>query len=154
MFHKIKTIKPLKDFIIEAEFKNGVKKIYDVKPLFKEIPSFKELKKSAGLFERAKVSSGGYGVIWNDKLDLACDEIWENGRPTSKTVKSDVCDFIYDFVKKRKAAKITQQELERRTGIKQAVIARFEAGDTDARLSTVATLSAAIGLNISLKKPL
>ena len=22
---------------------------------------------------------GGYGIIWNDDLDLSCDELWENG---------------------------------------------------------------------------
>ena len=22
---------------------------------------------------------GGYGIIWNDDLDLSCDELWEHG---------------------------------------------------------------------------
>ena len=25
------------------------------------------------------VDVGGYGIVWNDNLDLACDELWENG---------------------------------------------------------------------------
>lgn len=25
------------------------------------------------------VGQGGYGIVWNDELDLSCDELWENG---------------------------------------------------------------------------
>ena len=25
------------------------------------------------------VNVGGYGIVWNDDLDLSCDELWENG---------------------------------------------------------------------------
>ncbi|MDO4617167.1 MAG: DUF2442 domain-containing protein [Lachnospiraceae bacterium] len=25
------------------------------------------------------VDVGGYGIIWNDDLDLSCDELWERG---------------------------------------------------------------------------
>ena len=31
-----------------------------------------------------QVDQGGYGIIWNDDLDLSCDEIYENG----KTIKT------------------------------------------------------------------
>ena len=36
-----------------------------------------------GLFEQVAVDVGGYGVSWNDEIDLACDELWENGVPVS-----------------------------------------------------------------------
>ena len=26
-----------------------------------------------------QVDAGGYGISWNDDLDLSCDELWENG---------------------------------------------------------------------------
>ena len=57
---------------------DGVTKIYDVKPLFKQIPAFEELKDSH-LFSDVTVDVGGYGIVWNDDLDLSCDELWENG---------------------------------------------------------------------------
>jgi hypothetical protein len=31
------------------------------------------------LFSSVEVDVGGYGVIWNDDLDLSCDELFENG---------------------------------------------------------------------------
>ena len=27
-----------------------------------------------------EVDVGGYGIIWNDELDLSCDELFENGK--------------------------------------------------------------------------
>lgn len=32
------------------------------------------------LFEAAKVDVGGYGIVWNDDLDLSCDELLANGK--------------------------------------------------------------------------
>ena len=33
------------------------------------------------MFENVEVDAGGYGISWNDDLDLSCDEIWEHGEP-------------------------------------------------------------------------
>ena len=60
-------------------FTDGVVKKYDVKPLFSEIEAFQTLKEVQGLFELVRVDAGGYGICWNDDIDLACDELWENG---------------------------------------------------------------------------
>ncbi|MBQ4463666.1 MAG: DUF2442 domain-containing protein, partial [Eubacterium sp.] len=32
-----------------------------------------------GLFNQVKVDSGGYGVSWNDQIDLECNDLWEYG---------------------------------------------------------------------------
>lgn len=78
MFHKIKNVFPLTDYRLSVQFAEGCTKIYDVKPLFDAIPAFKELKEPHLFFE-VTVDVGGYGIIWNDDLDLSCDELWENG---------------------------------------------------------------------------
>ena len=31
------------------------------------------------LFNLVYVDTGGYGVVWNENMDLACNELWENG---------------------------------------------------------------------------
>ena len=76
--HKVKSVLPLDDFILEVTFIEGGTKRYDVKPLFGEIPYFSDLKEN-DLFSKVIVSPGGYGIIWNDNVDLSCDELWENG---------------------------------------------------------------------------
>ena len=78
MFHKIKTVSALPEYKLSVQFTEGVTKIYDVKPLFKSIPPFKALENFSE-FGTVTVDVGGYGIVWNDDLDLSCDELWENG---------------------------------------------------------------------------
>lgn len=78
MFHKIKNVSPLPEHRLSVQFAEGCTKIYDMKALFDRIPCFAELKDSP-LFLDAAVDVGGHGIVWNDDLDLSCDELWENG---------------------------------------------------------------------------
>lgn len=78
MAHIIDEIYPLSDYRLLVVFSNGIRKIYDVKPLFEWKKAFKKLKGS-NLFEEVYVDVGGYGVVWNDQIDLSSEEIWNNG---------------------------------------------------------------------------
>ena len=82
MFHKIKSVSPLTDFMLSVQFSEGVTKLYDMKPLFKKLPVFAQLKDDPKEFSSVTVDVGGYGIIWNDDLDLSCDELWEHGTAT------------------------------------------------------------------------
>ncbi len=79
MFHKIKNVSALPEFRLSVQFSEGVTKIYDVKPLFEKIPCFVELKNNLDEFYSVYVDVGGHGIVWNDELDLSCDELWANG---------------------------------------------------------------------------
>ena len=79
MFHKIKNIFPLQDYKLSVQFSEGVTKLYDVKPLFDKLPVFKTFLEHPEEFTGVTVDVGGYGIVWNDELDLSCDELWENG---------------------------------------------------------------------------
>ena len=54
-------------------------KIYNITPLFEKYKFFLPLKNSAELFNSVTVDQGGYGIIWNDDIDISCDELWANG---------------------------------------------------------------------------
>ncbi len=41
---------------------------------------FAQLKDNYTLFETVKVDVGGYGIVWNDELDISCDELYANGK--------------------------------------------------------------------------
>lgn len=79
MFHKIKNVSALPEYKLSVQFSEGVTKIYDIKPLFEKMPVFAELKNDPQEFACVSVDIGGYGIVWNDDLDLSCDELWENG---------------------------------------------------------------------------
>ncbi len=79
MFYKVKSVKPLENFILLIDFENGVQKYYDVKKLFDKFTYFQDLLNINGLFEQVKVEAYGYAISWNDDLDIACNELWNNG---------------------------------------------------------------------------
>lgn len=92
MFHKIKSVSAMKDYILYVQFCEGIIKEYDMTPLFEKIPAFSYFKKNPEEFFSASVDVGGYGISWNDELDLSCDELWENGR-TVKTSFDGLLSF-------------------------------------------------------------
>ena len=79
MFYKVKNVKALEDYRLLITFENGENKFYDVKPLFDKWQEFKVLKNNNVMFSSVKVDIGGYGISWNDELDLSCNELWEKG---------------------------------------------------------------------------
>lgn len=79
MFHRIKSVNPLPDYRLSVQFAEGVTKEYDVKPLFEKWDVFTSFKEHPESFYDVAVDVGGYGVIWNDDIDLSCDELFENG---------------------------------------------------------------------------
>jgi hypothetical protein len=68
------------DYQLCVQFSEGMTKIYDVKPLFAKWPVFKRLEEETELFYNVVVDKGGYGVVWNDDLDLSCNELYNNGK--------------------------------------------------------------------------
>ena len=81
MFHKVATVQPKTDYKLLVGFVGGEKRIYDVKPLFDKFKAFRALSVTKELFETVRVDVGGYGIVWNDDIDLSCDELYENGQP-------------------------------------------------------------------------
>ena len=79
MFHKIKNVTPLKNYKLRVQFSEGVTKIYDMNQLFDKYKMFVDLKYHSELYYSARVDIGGYGVIWNDDIDISCDELFFNG---------------------------------------------------------------------------
>lgn len=81
MFHKVTSVSPLQNYQLSIHFNDGTVKIYDIKPLFNKWPIFKILQTNQSAFNSVKVDQGGYGISWNDNIDLSCNELWENGKP-------------------------------------------------------------------------
>lgn len=78
--YKIKSVEPLNNYRLSVVFLNGEKKEYDIKPLFEQIEDFKLLQHITGLFEQVTVDVGGYGICWNDNIDLSCNELYLHGK--------------------------------------------------------------------------
>lgn len=79
MFHRIRSVSPLPEKRLLVSFLDSSVRIYDMKPLIETHPAFFPLREQA-LFSQARVDAGGYAVIWNDDVDLSCNELWEHGK--------------------------------------------------------------------------
>ncbi len=58
--------------------------------------------------------------------------------------------IIGELIKARNEQKITQQELERLSGVKQPIISRMEAGETSPQLDTVLRVLAPLGKTLAV----
>ena len=152
MFVKITSVATLPDYILLVGFATGEYKKFDLKPLIEKYAPFKALEDTEGLYEQVKIDAGGYGLVWNDDLDIAADGIYDRG-----TLCEPPCDIaayrqklIDEFVKARKSARLSQKQLEIISGIPQPCIARTERGITDPQLTTFLKLLEPLGLTLSI----
>jgi len=76
----IQSVSALEDFRLAVVFNNGEKRLYDVKNLFTKWDCFKVFINNQSFFSEVKVDSGGYGISWNDDLDLSAEELYVNGK--------------------------------------------------------------------------
>ncbi|MGL5721629.1 MAG: DUF2442 domain-containing protein [Brevinema sp.] len=84
MFHKVQSVQPQANFILLIHFKNGEIRHYDIKPLFSKWQEFQALQNIDGLFNQVKVDAGGYGISWNEELDISSEELYFNGIEVSQ----------------------------------------------------------------------
>jgi hypothetical protein len=83
-YPKLKAVEPAPDKQLVMWFQNGVQKIYDCTHLLED-DTFALLRQDA-FFNAVKVDAGGYGISWNDDLDLSEAELWIHGHPVETAV--------------------------------------------------------------------
>lgn len=151
MTHRIKSVKPLKDLKLSVLFQNGVEKEYDIHNLYSVFPQFKEFETNSNLFNQVQVDAGGYGISWNDNLDLDAEDIWENGNEVC-VHDVDVVFLLADsLTKMRDKVGMTQKQLAETTGIYQADISKIERGLANPSISTLKRLADGMGVGLKLE---
>ncbi|SFV03805.1 helix-turn-helix domain-containing protein [Alicyclobacillus macrosporangiidus] len=81
---------------------------------------------------------------WDDvRKDLYTEE---ERRETDRIVQ-----LIGALVMRRKSIGLTQEELAKRTGLKQSAVARLESGNTVPKLDTLIRVADALDLNLTLE---
>ena len=88
MFHKIQSVTPMPGYQLLTHFAEGCSKIYDMAPLIQKMPVYAPLRDVPGLFEQVRTDPGGYGVSWNDDIDIDGAELWANGLPATSPFDS------------------------------------------------------------------
>lgn len=93
---RIKSVTPLKEKRLLITFVNGVQKIYDCQWLL-NLERFQLLKNEA-FFKAVTVDPGGYGISWNEEMDLSEYELWNRGvevePSTDESKEEDVVERV------------------------------------------------------------
>ncbi|MCW6051327.1 DUF2442 domain-containing protein [Lyngbya sp. CCAP 1446/10] len=74
---RIVSANAIDDKTLMVKFTNLEIKKYDISKLL-DNPMFAALR-NPGVFRSFKVEPGGYGLVWNEDIDISEYELWQNG---------------------------------------------------------------------------
>ena len=153
MFHKITSLQIKSDYLLVVGFSNNKVKLFDLKPYIEKYKPFKQLVDQPGLYETAKIDIGGYGIVWNDELDISAEGIYEKGVDYCVTDKASIVkdELLSNYIDIRRKLHISQKQLENMTHIPQSCIARLETTNIDPKVSTLVKLLASMGYTLKIE---
>lgn len=151
MTHKIVSVKPMENFVLLVGFQNGIEKTYDMRTLYPIFPQFEVFENDVDLFNQVQVDVGGYGISWNDDLDLDAEDIWEDGIEVGKKEIDILSLLAENLIQARAIVGMTQKQLSESTGIYQADISKIERGLANPSLTTLKRLAEGMGLKLRIE---
>lgn len=148
MFHKAIDLQFLEGTVLEVEFQNGEVKNYDIAVLFSKYPQLERLNERS-LFTSGKLM-GGYGIVWDEDLDLEIETIYEDGK-TVRTMEIPIGMTAGLAVAAARArVGISQKELSALTGIDQSDISKIERGVANPSVGTLSRIANAMKMSLSI----
>lgn len=108
-YPKILSVTPLAGYQLQVTFHNHVTKVYDCANILQH-PAFALLRDPAS-FRSVQVDAGGYGVRWNDELDLSEAELWRLGQSVQS--EDDLAFLHIQQVKAQSPQRVTLDEMKR-----------------------------------------
>ncbi|MBE9187809.1 DUF2442 domain-containing protein [Microcoleus sp. LEGE 07076] len=90
---RIVSAKVIDDRTLIVKFTNLEVKKYDISKLL-ENPMFATLC-NPGFFRNFRIEPGGYGLVWNEYLDISEYELWQNGISCTDEEIERYIEFIH-----------------------------------------------------------
>ena len=142
MFHKACKLSFGKGTVLRVTFQDGSVMEYDISVLYSKYTQLRALN-DRKLFKSGKLM-GGYGIIWNDDLDIEAETIYEEG-DTVRTIKPEANIMVGNAVAAARAKKgISQKELSEATGIDQSDLSKIERGVANPSVGTLNRIAEAL----------
>ena len=79
MIPRIKSVRPLPDYMLSVVFDDGKRVMYDMKEDM-NLPGYDALREINGLFSQVHLDASRTCIYWNDYIDLPSDILYEYGR--------------------------------------------------------------------------
>ena len=148
MHRIIVKLETLNDMTFNATFADGEVVNFDVRTLFDKYPVFRALENNE-LFQKLKIDGVGYGVSWNDDLDLSSDGIYVRGKHIGKVDPEIKIIIGQAIAEAREEQGLSQRDLSSSTGIMQAEISKIEKGKGNPTITTLQKIAKSLGITIS-----
>ena len=149
MVSKLYKINVRQDYLIDVTFFNGSVKRYDAKGLEAVEESYRELREDEDLFKDAAIDGSKSEIVWKNGAHLSNEAIWYDSILIEVI---DIEDAAVAFAERlrtiREGLKVTQKELEARTGITQADISRIERAESNPSIRTMEKLVSGLGYSL------
>ena len=151
MFNYLKRIELKENLIIISEFNDGRITSYNLKNLIDEIPVYNDLLNDESLYNAGHLPPDGSGIIWNDDIDIAAEELYYNGTLIDTKQIDDIRIIVGNMISKARTEKnMSQTELSKITKIYQADISNIERGIANPSVKTLDRIAKGLGLNLKL----
>ena len=151
MFHTATNVTFLEDVTIEVTYRDGKIIRYDMSKLFSKYPQLQELRRNRQLFESGYLDPGGYGIIWNDELDIDANSIYESGELIGQKEISINVKLGVLLAVTRAEKGLTQSDLAKISGIDQGDISKIEKGIGNPTLGKITKLFDSLGAKLTFK---
>ena len=84
MIPRIKSVKPLENYLLEIVFDDGKEVLYDMNEDIDTLPGYGNLKVVPGIFKQVSLDESRTCVYWTDDIDLPSDILYEYGEGHKK----------------------------------------------------------------------
>lgn len=148
MYRIITKVETKDDLVIHATFADGEVVSFDIKTLFDKYPVFRDLEDKS-LFDSIQIDGMGYGISWNDKIDLSSEGIYKHGEHIAKVDPNIKIVVGLNLANIRETRGLSQRELSSMTGIMQAEISKIEQGIGNPTINTLQKLAKALNVSAS-----
>ena len=148
MFHKAVDVRFCEKTMLEVVFQDGKVKSCDMSSLFDKYPQLKALE-DRELFLSGKLM-GGFGIMWNDELDIEVETIYEDGILVQKEIPANQM-LANAIASARAVTGLTQKEVAVLAGIDQSDFSKIERGIGNPSVSTLERIAKALGGELRLQ---
>lgn len=148
MNNLIVKIETKENMIFIATFADGEVVSFDIKTLFERYPIFHALEDEQ-LFNSVVIDGVGFGISWNDDLDLSSEGIYSKGNHIGKVDPAINLIVGQAIAKARNEKGMSQRDLAAKTGIMQTEISKIEQGKGNPTLTTLQKIAKTLGRTIA-----
>ena len=145
MSHKIYSINSKSDYLVDITFFNGEVRQCDMKLLIETMDDSVNIDENLRRIEETYIERSKNGIVLPCGENIDSQILWGNSYAIdSEAINDVVVAFADTLIDTRERLKISQRELEKRSGVRQAEICKIENGEGNPSLKTMGRLFAAM----------